>query len=111
MVGFGLGKSNSEVHVTVKALKNMEVDRLSAAPKSKNYPLVTQLDDDDEEDDFDGHLLAQIVGSVTEVGLDEDRLGSLCELKASTRKSKTHFKAKINTPSKRARVTKSPIVS
>ena len=79
--------------------------------RSNIYPLVTQLDDDEEEDDLAGHLLAQIVGSVTEVGLEDDRLGSLCELKSSTRKSKTHFKTKINTPSKRARVTKSPIVS
>ena len=53
--------------------------------------------------------LAHIVGCVSEVGLDETRLGSLCELKASVRKSKSHFNKKANTPSKRARVTKSNI--
>ena len=89
----------------------MEVDRLSVAAKGKNYPSITELDDDEDEDDHDGHLLAHIVGCVTEVGLEDDRLGSLSELKASTRKSKSHFKTKINTPSKMARVTKSPIVS
>ena len=79
--------------------------------KEKNYPTITELDDDEDEAAHDGHLLAHIVGSVSEVGLDEARLGSLSELKASTRKSKSHFNKKINTPSKRARVTKSPIVS
>ena len=68
-------------------------------------------DDDEDEAAHDGHLLAHIVGSVSEVGLDEARLGSLSELKVSTRKSKSHFNKKMNTPSKRARVAKSPIVS
>ena len=106
-----MGRSGSEVQVAVKVLKHVEVDRLSLAPKGKNYPTLTELDDDDDEAAHDGHLLAHIVGCVSEVGLDETRLGSLCELKASTRKSKSHFNKKINTPSKRARVTKSPIVS
>ena len=110
-VGIGLGRSDTEVQVLVKVLKHVEVDRLSLAPKGNNYPTITELDDDEDEEAHDGHLLAHIVGCVSEVGFDETRLGSLCELKASTRKSKSHFNKKVNTPSKKARVTKSPIIS
>ena len=110
-VGIGLGRAGSEVQVAVKVLKHVEVDRLSLVPKNNVYPILTKLDDDEDEAAHDGHLLAHIVGCVSEVGLDETRLGSLCELKASTRKSKSHFNKKSNTPSKRARVTKPSIVS
>ena len=110
-VGIGLGSSGSKVKVAVKVLKHVEVDRLSLVPKGNIHPTISELDDDEDEAAHDGHLLAHIVGCVSEVGLNETRLGSLCELKASTCKSKSHFNKKINTPSKRARVTKSPIVS
>ena len=110
-VGIGLGRKANEVEVSVKFLKHVEVDRLSVAPKGKNYPTITERYDDEDEAVHDRHLRAHIVGAVSEVGLDEDRLGSLSELKASTRKSKSHFNKKVNSPSKRARVTKSSIVS
>ena len=93
-VGIGLGNSGGKVQVAVKVLKHVEVDRLSLVPKNNMNPNITELDDDEDEEAHDGHLLAHIVGCVSEVGLDETRLSSLCELKASTRKSKSHFNKK-----------------
>jgi hypothetical protein len=66
----------------------MEFDRLAIVPKASTMLESTYLDEDEEIAISDGQVLSHLVGEVSEVGLDDDRLYSLYELKASRRKSK-----------------------
>jgi hypothetical protein len=110
-LGVGLGRCDKEIQVSVRALKRVEFDRVSVAPKENVYLTDSELNDDEDNAAYDGQLLSHLVGDVSEVGLDEDSLASLYDLKASARKSKSHSNKKTKKPSKRARVTKSPTVS
>jgi hypothetical protein len=58
---------------------------------------------------MDGQLLSSLVGVVSEIDLDETMLGSLYELKAAGRKSKSSLVKKSS--KKVSRVPKSKIVS
>jgi hypothetical protein len=79
--------------------------------QKKNYLAEYKLDDEEDNATYDGKLLSHLVGTVSEVRLDEVRLGSICDLTSATRKSKSHGIVKTKLPSKRARVFKSPNVS
>jgi hypothetical protein len=57
---------------------------------------------------MDGQLISSLVGIVSEEDLNEAMVGSLYELQASSRKSKSSLNKK---PKKRVKFTKSPIVS
>lgn len=78
------------------------------SPKEKGYPTDYELDEEDNAT-YDGKILSHLVGVVSEVRLEETRLGSICDLTASTRKSKSHKIIKIS--SRRTRVSKSSDVS
>ena len=56
----------------------------------------------------DGQLLSHLIGDVSEVGLDEDGLSSLYELRATGRNSKSNSNKRSR---KRAKFSKSPNVS
>ena len=66
------------------------------------------MDEEEENVTSDGQLLAHLVGEVSEVGLDEDGLNSLYELKASVRKSKSSYNKRSQ---KRSKLSKSSMVS
>ena len=86
----------------------MEFDRLTVIPKVSTGLTATYLDVKEAIATSDGQLLSHLIGEVSEVGLDEDGLSSLYELKATGRKSKsTSNKASW----KQAKFSKSPIVS
>mgnify|MGYP005850623021 CR=1 FL=1 len=96
-VGIAIEKNDDNVCVSVGTLKRMEINRLKVSPKC----LSTLPNPDIEED---GPLPFHFVGVVTEVGLDEERPGSMfCYFIASLRKSKSHFskKKKRKNPSKK----------
>jgi hypothetical protein len=87
----------------------MEVDRLTVIPKDSAFSCTSYDDDDDEEAiaTSDGQLLSHLIGEVSDVIMDEAKLSSLYELKASGRKSSKHGKK----PKKRAKVSPHIIVS
>jgi hypothetical protein len=89
----------------------MEFDRLKCTPKVSSKPDTAPLDDDDAYTIADGQLLSHLVGEVSEVGLDDVALGSVFELKASSRKSKSSAAKKFSRPVKKAKVSKSINVS
>jgi hypothetical protein len=61
----------------------MEVDHLTVTPKVSTFSNTTYIDDEEEFDTTDGQLLSQLIGNVSDVIMDEARLSSLYELKAS----------------------------
>jgi hypothetical protein len=67
----------------------MEVDHLTVTPKVLKFSNSTYVDDEEASDSFDGQLLSQLIGEVSDMICDEDMLSSLYELKASGRKSRS----------------------
>ena len=65
----------------------MEFDRLTVIPKVSTVLTATYLDGEEANATSDGQFLSHFIGEVSEVGLDEDTLSSLYELKATGRKS------------------------
>jgi hypothetical protein len=86
----------------------MEFDRLPVIPKVSTMLDSTYLDEEEAIATSYGQLLSHLVGEVSEVGLDEEDVYSLYELKASHRKSKSSSNKKLR---KRSKKSKSPIVS
>jgi hypothetical protein len=66
----------------------MEFHHLTVIPNALILLESTYLDEDEGIATSDVQLLCHLVGEVSEVGLDNDGLYSLHELKASGRKSK-----------------------
>jgi len=110
-LGVSFGSTGSEVNISVNALRRVEFDRSKVSPKVNDYPTDDELDDEEDNATYDGKLLSHLVGMVSEVRLDDVRLGSICDLTTTTRKSKSHRIVKSKPPSKRARANKSPYVS
>ena len=107
-LGVSLGSSEKEISVSTRVFKHMEFNRLMVIPKDSTMLDSTYLDEEEAISTSDGQLLSHLVGEVSEVGLDEDDLYSLYELKASRRKSKSSSNKK---PRKRSKIPKFPIVS
>jgi hypothetical protein len=92
-VGLSLGKGNSASTISASAfaLRRMEFDRLKVTHVSPRKPDFS-LSNEDDEDVYavsDGQLLSHLVSEVSEVGLDDNVLGSCFELQATERKSRT----------------------
>jgi hypothetical protein len=112
-VGLSSGNSATTISVSAAALSRMEFDRIKVAPVSPSKPDIS-LSDEDDEDVYavlDGQLLSHLVGEVSEVGLDDDALGSCFELQATARKSRTSSIKRNAWPNKNAKVNKFVIVS
>jgi hypothetical protein len=107
-VGISLGKNDYEINVSANVLKHMEYDRLTVGPRSQNIADITESDDEEAIATLDGQLLSSLVGVVSEVDFNDSTLGSLYELQASGRKSKSSSSSRSQ---KRGRVPKSKIVS
>ena len=108
-IGLKTTTSDAGVHLSVQALKRVEVDRLKllASNKSKNStgsPLEKVVTNpfessDDEDADTNSDLLAHLIKDVSEVGLETEDLDmSICDLMASKRKS--HKKKKVRNKTK-----------
>jgi hypothetical protein len=109
VVGIKLGKNDAEVSVSANVLRHMEYDRLTVSPKPQNFFIDTDLDEEEANATMDGQLLSSLVGVVSEIDLDEAMVGSVYELKATGRKSKSS--SVKNSSKKGCRVPKSKIVS
>jgi hypothetical protein len=107
-VDISLGKNDFEINVFANVLRHMEFDRLKVGPKYQNIVDTTDTDDEEAIATLDGQLLSNLVGAVLEVDFNDSTLGSLYELQASGRKSKSSslFKSK-----QKSRVQKSKRVS
>lgn len=68
--------------------------------------MITLEDDDEANASVDGQLLSHLVGAITEVGMDEDELGSIY---GSGQKSKSTKGKKVK--KKNAKKSRSPNVS
>ena len=88
-VGINLGSNLKQIYVSTKVLRRMEFDRLTVIPKASTMFEPTYEDEEEANATSDGQLLSHLIGKVSEIGLDEDGLCSLYELKASGRKSKS----------------------
>ena len=110
-VGVNLGRNENEIVVSTNALKHMEYDRLKVYPDASSRSVTTPLEDDEANAIIDGQLLSHLVGEVTEVGMDEDELGSIYDLHASGRKSKSAKDKKNKKMRKTAKQPNYPIVS
>jgi hypothetical protein len=110
-VGIKLGNSEKDISISSGVLRRMEVDRLMVTPKVLTFSNTTYIVDEEEFDTTDGQLLSQLIGDVSDVIMDESRLSSLYELKASGRKIGSCSSKKGEKPKKRAKVSASAIVS
>jgi hypothetical protein len=95
-----MGSSRTETALAIKALKNIDIDRFKVTPKKENLKKVqpVQIDpfalSEDEGAESDSALLAHLVQDVSEVYFDDEALDTkICDLMASSRKSRT-FKKK-----------------
>jgi len=89
----------------------VEYDRLKVYPGASSRSVTTPLDDEEANATIDGQLLSHLVGEMTEVGMDEVELGSIYDLHASGRKSKSAKDKKNKKMRKTAKQPKYPIVS
>ena len=110
-VGVTMGRNEKEILVPANALRHMEIDRVKVYPNAMSTPAAPPLDEDEATDNVDGQLLSHLVGEVSEVDLDESRLGSIYDLQASGRKSKKASSKKSKKSQKVANQSKSPKVS
>ena len=113
-LGVSLGRNEKEIDFSVRALKQVEFDRLTVAPKFSSFvdPLVSDEEDEDADANHEGKLLSHLVKDTTEVDLDDTvRDTTLCELVASVRKNKSNSGKKRGRSSKKAKVSKQKIGS
>jgi hypothetical protein len=90
----------------------MEFDRIKCIPKFSSIKNVSLSEDEDDAYAItDGQLLSHLIGEVSEVGTDEAMPGSMYDLKASDRKSKSSRGRKGSKPVKKAKLSKTCIVS
>jgi hypothetical protein len=89
----------------------MEVDRLTVTPKVSAFSNTSYVDDEEAIATTDGQLLSQLIGEVSDVIMDEARMSSLYEMKASGRKFGSCSRKKGKKPKKQAKVSPSAIVS
>jgi hypothetical protein len=110
-VGVNIGSNDKEISFSSNAFRWMEVDRLTVIPND-SASFYTSFDDDEEAiATSDGQLLSQLIGEVSDVIMDEAKLSSLYELKASGWKSRSCSSRKRKKPKKQAKVSPSTIVS
>ena len=64
-----LGRNENEIDFSVKALKQVEFDRLTVAPKLSSFvdPLVSDEEDEDADANYEGKLLSHLFEDTTEV--------------------------------------------
>jgi hypothetical protein len=110
-VGVSLGKNEKDISISTNALKHLEYERLKVTPRVSSESFASHTDEEELHATSDGQLLTHLVGAVSDVGLDEPGLSSLIELTTSGRKSKTARSKKYGKTHKRAKCSKSTIVS
>jgi hypothetical protein len=87
-VGISLGSHSRDIALSANVLRHLEYERLTIIPKVSTGA-ETLL-----EDETDGHLLSSLVGSISEVDLEQPGLSSFYDLKASRRNSKSSAEKK-----------------
>jgi hypothetical protein len=110
-VGVNIGRNDKEILFSSNALRRMEVDHLMVIPKDSAFSCTTYDDDEEAIATSDGQLLSQLIREVSDVIMDEAKLSSLYELKASGQKSGSCSSRKGKLPKKRAKVSPTSIVS
>jgi hypothetical protein len=103
-LGLSLGKTKQETTLAIKALKRIDIDRTRVETKSRdmNKPNGSDLNpfelSDDEDTRPDSALLAHLLGDISEVCFDDEELDvKICDLMATSRKSKVSRKKGHNT--------------
>ena len=70
-LGVSVGRSEKEVEASVRAIKNLEFDRLAIAPKASSVIDPLMSDEEDVHESHDGQLLSHLIKDRTEVNLDD----------------------------------------
>jgi hypothetical protein len=104
-VGISLGRNRDAISVSANVLRHLEHDRLTVNPKVSTGPETTSFEEE-EEDETDVHLLSALVGSISEVDLEQSGLSSFYDLKASRRNSKSSAEKKSRRCSKASKLRK-----
>jgi hypothetical protein len=91
-VGVSLGSHSRDIAVSANVLRHLEYERLTVIPKVSTGAETILLEE--EEDETDGHLLSSLVGSISEVDLEQPGLSSFYDLKASRRNSRSSAEKK-----------------
>ena len=79
-VGVSLGNTGDKVTFSTNALRHLEYDRFTVTLKRSAKSLTSHEDEEELNDTIDVQLLSHLVGDVSEGGLDEAMLSSLCDL-------------------------------
>jgi hypothetical protein len=95
-IGISLGRNPIDILVSANVLRHLEHERLTVSPKVSTG-LETPIFDEEEVDVIlDGRLLSALVGSISEVDLEQSGLDSFYDLKASRRNSNSSTEKRKN---------------
>jgi hypothetical protein len=108
-VGVSLGRTSEEISVLANVLRHLEHDRITVITKASMEAELSSLEEEEDDVISHGRLLSTLVGGISEVDLEQSRLESFYDLKASRRSSKSSAEKKKKHRSDLA--TKSKLVS
>jgi hypothetical protein len=91
-IGFSMDRGNQMVNLSINALKRIEIDRTTLAPKEKGHVNLFDTSDGEDNETHSG-LLNELVKDVSDIGLDDSELDTkICDLMVIGRKSKSNTK-------------------
>jgi hypothetical protein len=107
-VGISMCRYVDKISISANVLRHLERDRLTDVPKVSTGIETPILEEDEADVISDGQILTALVGSISEVDLEQSELSSLYDLKASGRSSKS---SAGKSSRRNAKANKSKIIS
>jgi hypothetical protein len=95
-VSISLGRHPEDISVSTNVLRHLEHERITVMPKASTGLETPILEEEEVDVISDGHLLSALVGSISEVDLEQSGLDSFYDLNASRRNSKSFAEKKKN---------------
>jgi hypothetical protein len=95
-IGVSLGRNPDDILVLANVLRHLEHERLTISPKVSTGLETPILEEEEVDVISDGRLLFALVGSISEVDLEQSGLDSFYDLKASRRNSKSSAEKRKN---------------
>jgi hypothetical protein len=89
-IGVSVGQNPDDISVLANVLRHLEHERLTAASKVSTGLETPILEEEEVDVILDGRLLSALVGSISEVDLEQSGRDSFYDLKASHRNSKSY---------------------
>jgi hypothetical protein len=88
-LGISLGRHPDDILDSANVLRNLEHERLTVTPKASTRLETPILEEEEADVISDGRLLCALVGSISEVELEQSGLDYFYDIKASRRNSKS----------------------